>query len=65
MGTEVIVAALPFCDTHPLDAEPVLAAYDGKTKLGPWGYMCEECFPKFGCGLGTGRGQKLILKEDA
>jgi hypothetical protein len=54
---------LPNCDTHPLDQPPELAAYDGKTRMGPWGYMCEECFEKFGVGLGVGRGQRLILRE--
>jgi len=62
-GTEVKVAKLPNCDTHPLDQPPELAAYDGKTRMGPWGYMCEECFEKFGVGLGVGRGQRLILRE--
>ena len=39
------------------------AKYDGKTKLGPWAYMCEICFEKFGIGLGTGKGQKLIVDD--
>jgi hypothetical protein len=36
------------------------AKYDGKTKMGPWADMCETCFRKYGVGLGTGKGQKLI-----
>lgn len=30
---------------------------DGKTTLGPWALMCEDCFDKVGIGLGTGFGQ--------
>lgn len=54
--TEVRVVELPkcdFCDNK--------AAYDGKTTIGPWGYMCEEDFKWHGVGLGTGRGQRLVL----
>ena len=32
--------------------------YDGKTKGGPWGNMCHNCFRYHGTGLGIGRGQK-------
>ena len=31
---------------------------DGKTKIGPWAYMCLSCFKKYGVGLGVGKGQK-------
>ena len=31
---------------------------DGKTKMGPWGLMCEKCFRLHGIGLGLGRGQQ-------
>ena len=30
---------------------------DGKTKQGPWGFMCPQCYEKHGVGLGTGYGQ--------
>lgn len=30
---------------------------DGKTKFGPWAWMCEPCHKRIGCGLGTGKGQ--------
>lgn len=40
--------------------QKVPAAVDGKTKDGPWANMCDECHTKFGVGLGTGRGQRLI-----
>ena len=36
------------------------AIYDGKTKLGSWAYMCNQCFKIWGVGLGTGKGQILI-----
>jgi len=35
------------------------AKYDGRTKYGPWAYMCENCFETRGVGLGLGKGQKL------
>lgn len=37
------------------------AAYDGKTTIGPWAYMCPYHFGLHGMGLGLGRGQKLVL----
>jgi hypothetical protein len=37
------------------------AKYDGKTKRGPWGYMCQGCFDIHGVGIGLGKGQKLIV----
>jgi len=36
-----------------------IARYDGKTKAGPWAYMCTECFKFRGVGLGLGRGQRI------
>jgi len=63
MGEQVNVKRLPMCDfpckgvnvAHP-------AQYDGATMMGPWGYMCETAFRKYGLGLGTGRGQRLVVK---
>jgi hypothetical protein len=37
------------------------AAYDGKTIYGLWAYMCATHFDGWGIGLGTGRGQKLVI----
>lgn len=31
---------------------------DGKTLSGSWGLLCVPCHEAYGCGLGTGRGQK-------
>lgn len=67
MGTEVEVTRIPDCDLtekYGDHDEPVPAAYDGATILGPWAYMCEACFQKFGIGLGTGRGQRLVLRKE-
>jgi len=38
------------------------AKYDGKTKVGPWAWMCEKCFIRYGVGLGMGKGQKLEVE---
>ena len=35
------------------------AKYDGKTKMGPWAYLCENCFVRYGVGLGLGKDQIL------
>lgn len=43
---------------------PKKATVDGKTKLGSWAYMCENCYKIWGVGLGLGMGQRLILKEE-
>jgi hypothetical protein len=62
MSEQVEVAVLPFCDfcgaVHPTKAE-----YDGKTHTGPWANMCASHFFMYGIGLGTGRGQRLLLKS--
>lgn len=33
---------------------------DGKTKRGPWAYMCPRCHSFNGVGLGEGRGQRFV-----
>ena len=57
-GTAVGMAAIPNCDLCP---DPTPAAYDAATRMGPWGNLCESCYSRYGIGLGTGRGQRLIL----
>ena len=42
------------CDICLRDGKKVNAEYDGKKKMGPWGFMCSECFHMFGIGLGKG-----------
>lgn len=61
----VVVNNLPECDFCKLDPLVIiqLAHYDGKTKTGPWAYMCEDCFSKFGVGLGLDKGQHLVLRN--
>ncbi len=60
--TEARVHQLPkcsFCDNK--------ASYDFKTKHGPWGYGCESCYNEHkvpGSGLGTGKGQRLIVSDE-
>ena len=58
--TKVEVPKLPDCDFCGDEAH-----YDGKTKLGPWAYMCDPCFRDNGIGLGLGKGQKLIVSKEA
>jgi hypothetical protein len=36
------------------------AEVDGKTKFGPWAFMCGECHEEVGMGLGVGLGQRLV-----
>jgi len=55
---EAAVTSKKFCDFCRREAK-----YDGKTKMGPWAYMCEFHFRQFGLGLGSGKGQRLNVKE--
>lgn len=59
MPYEVKMAELPPCNMHP----DRVAKYDFKSRMGPWMYGCEECFHRYGFGLGTGKGQLLVLRE--
>ena len=63
MSESVEVTSLPDCDFHAQRGEQVQAAVDGKTIFGPWANMCTPCFRTNGVGLGTGRGQRLVLVE--
>lgn len=61
---EVKVAKLPDCDfCNMAGLAPRKATYDGATTQGSWGYMCQEHFNRFGVGLGTGKGQKLVVAD--
>lgn len=62
MSTEVTMITIPPCDfTHDPATPRVPAEYDAKTVMGPWAYMCQAHFDKYGPGrLGTGYGQRLI-----
>jgi len=61
--TTAAVAALPACD---LCGDGTVAVYDSRTLQGPWGYLCEAHWQSHGVGqLGTGHGQRLIVREPA
>lgn len=60
-GTVAYVSTLPPCD---FDATHAKAAYDGKTTMGPWAYMCNACYSKYGVGIGTGLGQQLAVRKE-
>lgn len=36
------------------------AEYDAKSVHGPWAFMCQACFDKYGMGLGLERGQRFV-----
>lgn len=54
-GTPLPMCQIPYCKNR--------ARYDGKTRNGPWGYLCNTHFKSMGVGLGLGKGQKLIASE--
>lgn len=62
MSSEVEVGVIPDCDVCKTEGATMPAKYDGKTVHGPWAYMCEHHFLHLGIGLGTGMGQRLILR---
>lgn len=49
------------CDAPFGENEPM---YDANI-LGQWGNVCGSCFTRFGCKLGTGRGQRYELQRQA
>jgi hypothetical protein len=62
-GKEAIVARIPDCDIHK--PEKVPAVYDARTYTGQWAFVCQEHFESHTEGaLGTGYGQRLILKDN-
>jgi hypothetical protein len=64
MSDTAYVRVRPDCDIHTGQGTPgVPAEYDGKTTAGPWANMCGPCFGTHGIGLGTGRGQRLVVGE--
>lgn len=60
-NTVAIVSKFPKCNIPGCSEK---AAYDAKTKLGPWAYLCTNHFKEYGIGLGLGAGQKLALKDN-
>ena len=62
MSTRVEMTFIPPCDFCRVEQ----AYVDGRTKAGPWAYMCLSDWRRHGVGvLGTGNGQRLILKGSA
>jgi hypothetical protein len=59
-GREAVVGTMPNCD---ICANGTKAVYDGKTRMGPWAYMCESHYQSYGLGLGEGVGQKLFTSD--
>jgi hypothetical protein len=61
--TSTVVSTLPACD---IDASHGPAYADAHVPGGSsWGYVCEPCFDRYGCQLGLGRGQRLVLASEA
>ena len=58
MSKQVKVFEIPPCDVC---SKPAYA--DAKVPGGPWGYVCGVHFRQFGCSLGLGKGQKLVLEK--
>lgn len=62
--SSVEVTKYPSCYFCRMGGKKELAKYDGRTKSGESAYMCAQHFKEHGVGLGTGRGQKLILYKE-
>lgn len=56
-----IVIELPNCYFCELEGKTEPAEYDARTGIGQWAFMCQLHFDQYGVGLGTGKGQKLVL----
>lgn len=63
MSEEVIVTTIPDCDICGLVNKKVPAEFDAATTQGPWAYVCQMHFEQYCFGLGTGRGQRLVLRQ--
>lgn len=55
-GHEVEVSTHSTCDFCDRPA-----TYDGRTSFGPWAFMCDRHFSRYGVGTGLGNGQRLIV----
>lgn len=64
----VTVAEIPDCDVCKAQWQgrknaPIQPAYaDAKLNIGPWANVCKKHFAAYGCSLGLGRGQELIVR---
>lgn len=59
-GTETAVSKRPSCDIPECSGK---AFADAATDYfdGSWGYVCRPHFNQFGCKLGLGQGQRLVV----
>lgn len=64
MSDTATVTNLPLCDLCKMTATEQLAYADARIGSGGWGYVCKQHFDYHRCELGTGKGQRLVLKED-
>lgn len=63
MSHQVEVDELPPCDfCAAIDQRRVDAVVDGATTMGAWANMCEKHYEIHGVGLGTGKGQRLVMR---
>ena len=63
MSDQTYVTNYPDCDICAAGDIKSEAHYDGKTIEGPWASMCDGHFLIHGRGLGTGKGQHLIVGD--
>lgn len=54
-----VVEQIPGCNICEAPAK-----YDAKTQMGPWAYLCQDHFEKYGIQLGIGWGQRLEVRKD-
>lgn len=61
----VVKASAPnICDICRGNLRTGKSFFDGKTRRGPWAWMCSVCFDENGLGLGTGVGQRFDSKTN-
>lgn len=59
-GFKVDVPCLPTCQVC---ANGKLARFDARLTTGVWANVCTDHFQMYGCGLGVGKGQRLIVRK--
>jgi hypothetical protein len=70
MSEQVEMTEIPvcnFCEDDATDLIPEPAYVDAKTQYGGWAYMCRQHWSQHGGTggmLGTGNGQRLVLREE-
>ena len=65
MSDQVVVTNYPICDLcAQVGAENTAYADARIPGYGSWGYVCHQHFIDLKCEVGTGKGQRLITKED-